>query len=400
MRFVLAPDSYKGTMSATQVCEVMRRAILSEMPDAVIDAVPMADGGEGTVEAIVAATGGSSVALQATGPLGAPVSSLFGEIEYEGERCAVVEAASLFGLAMLEKKARNPLHTTSRGLGDAIRAALDLGFRRFIVGLGGSATNDGGIGMLAALGVRFYNAGGQELYGYGRDLLELERVDWSGLDGRLEGGMITIASDVANPLLGHTGASYVYGAQKGADAETIARLDAAMAKYAGLLRRMTGVDRSETPGAGAAGGLGFALLHLGGTIVPGARVVEEASGLKARIASADWVVTGEGSSDGQTLYGKAPFHVARLAEEAGKPALLVSGSLGAGWEQLLPHFAGCFSTVTHCAELDDILRHAETNLFIAVRNAVRLIGRATEANVRSNHTPYGEEGTIRAKDQV
>ncbi|MFB9278831.1 glycerate kinase [Cohnella cellulosilytica] len=371
----MAPDSYKGTLTAAQVCEIMRRAILTKLPEAVIDAIPMADGGEGTIEAIVASSNGKVIELDATGPLGAPVRSRYGAIQYEGERCAVLEAASLFGLPMVEQEKRNPLRTTSRGLGDAIRAALDLGFRRFIIGLGGSATNDGGIGLLAALGVRFYNGGGEELYGFGEDLSELERIDWTGLDERIGSCAFTIASDVDNPLLGRQGATYVYGPQKGATAAMLERLEAAMSAYADVMKKTTGIDLGGTPGAGAAGGLGFALLHLGGRIVPGARVVEETSGLKARIERADWVVTGEGCSDGQTLRGKAPFHIARLAEAAGKPALLVSGSLGRGWEQLLPHYAGCFSTVTYPAGLDEVLRDAEQNLYTAVRNAASLIGR-------------------------
>ncbi|WP_168735684.1 glycerate kinase [Cohnella fermenti] len=380
MRFVLAPDSYKGTMSAVRVCEVMSRAILAELPGAQIDRVPMADGGEGTVEAIVAATNGRVVELEATGPLGIPVAARFGVIEREDGPCAVLEAASLFGLPMVGEADRNPLNATSRGLGDAIRAALDLGLRSFVVGLGGSATNDGGIGMLAALGVRFYNAGGKELPGFGRDLPELDRIDWTCLDERIGACSFLIASDVDNPLLGQRGATRVFGPQKGAGEDVVERLEAAMSAYAEKMKALSGSDLGDEPGAGAAGGIGFALLHLGGKIVQGARVVGEASGLQARIAGADWVVTGEGSSDGQTLSGKAPFYVARLAEAAGKPALLVSGSLGEGWERLLPHYAGCFSTVTRPVGLDEALRRAEANLHAAVRNAVKLIVRAGRTN--------------------
>lgn len=377
MHIVLAPDSYKGTLSATEVCETMRHAIREEMPNAVVESVPMADGGEGTVDAIVAAAGGRKVAVNAVGPLGRPIEAFIGEIMDEAERCAVIEVASLFGLPMLERSERNPLHTTSRGLGDAIKAALDDGIRRFVVGLGGSATNDGGLGMLAALGAAFTDREGNRLFGFGSDLLALEKVDLSGLDERLRECAITIASDVSNPLLGSRGATNVYGPQKGADAKLVRTLDQAMGRYAELAEEAWGRSEKDTPGAGAAGGLGFALLLLGGNLVPGAKVVEQVSGLAGKIRRADWVVTGEGCSDGQTLYGKLPLHVASLAEEAGKPALLISGSLGEGWESLLNRFAGCLSTVTRPAALEDILPHAEHNLYVATRNVAKLIARAS-----------------------
>lgn len=386
MRIVLAPDSFKGSLSAVQVCELMRQAVLAEQPDAAVDAVPMADGGEGTVQALVAAAGGQLVGLQATGPLGRPIQAYIGAIEYEGERCAVLEAASLFGLPMVEGADRNPLRTTSRGLGDAIAAALDMGFRRFIIGLGGSATNDGGLGMLAALGVRPYDADGRKLFGFGSDLAEVARIDWSALDGRLRDCRFTVATDVANPLLGREGATYVYGPQKGADAAALDLLETGMERYAALSAQSRGAGLDAERGAGAAGGLGFALLQLGGELVPGAQVVERASGLKDKIARADWVLTGEGCSDEQTLYGKAPLHVARLAAAAGKPALLVSGSLGAGWERLLPYFAGCFSTVTCPQTLDQALSGAERSLYSAVRNAAGLMRRLTREPASATKT--------------
>jgi len=373
MKIVLAPDSFKGSLSAVRVCSIMEQAMREELPDAEIVSVPMADGGEGTVDAIVRAVSGRMVELTASGPLGLPIRTGFGEISQNSERCAVIEVAGLFGLPMLTEEARNPLNTTSRGLGDAIRIALDMGYRRIYIGLGGSSTNDGGMGMLSALGARFYGATGEELRGFGRDLAGLRRIDLSGMDNRLMECTLIAASDVTNPLLGPQGATRVYGPQKGADSKMLDLLDEAMEKYADLLEGATVVRHRDSAGAGAAGGIGFALLTMGARIRPGAEVVGLLSGLDDQIRSADWVVTGEGSSDSQTLYGKLPIYVANRAKAAGKPTLLLSGSLGDDWQSLLPYFAGCLSTVTRPSSLEECLLHAERNLHIASRNAARLI---------------------------
>ncbi|MBB6673082.1 glycerate kinase [Cohnella nanjingensis] len=373
MRIVLAPDSFKGTLSAAQVCAVMARGIGEELPDAAFDAVPMADGGEGTLDAIVNATAGERAEIVASGPFGSPGPASLGVIRQDGERWAVIEAAALFGLPLLRQEERNPLHTTSRGLGDAIRAALDLGIRRMVVGLGGSATNDGGMGMLSALGARFVNGQGEELRGFGRDLAAVARIDYAQLDPRLADCTLIAATDVANPLLGPQGATRVYGPQKGADPDAVERLEAGMARYADLTERAARVRYAEAPGAGAAGGLGAALLAVGARVEPGARVVGRMCRLEERIRQADLVVTGEGSSDGQTLYGKLPLHVAKTAQAAGKRTFLLSGSLGDRWEDLLHYFAGCLSTITRPAALEDCLPHAERHLHLASRNLGRLI---------------------------
>ncbi|MCC3375183.1 glycerate kinase [Cohnella sp. REN36] len=373
MKIVLAPDSYKGTLSAAQVCAVMARAVREELPEAETDAVPMADGGEGTLDAIVNAANGERIGIAAAGPFGRPFAAEIGIFRRGGERWAVVEAAGLFGLPLLRLEERNPLHTTSRGLGDAIRAALDLGIRHLVVGLGGSSTNDGGMGMLAALGAKFADGRGAELTGFGRDLAEMAVADLAGLDPRLAECTLLVASDVANPLLGPEGATRVYGPQKGADPATVERLERAMANYAELLAQASGKRHADAPGAGAAGGLGAALLTVGARIERGAEVVGLLCGLEERVRRADVVWTGEGSSDGQTLYGKLPLHVAGVAREAGKPAYLISGSLGDRWIELLPHFAGCLSTVTRPAALEDCLRDAEANLYATSRNLARML---------------------------
>lgn len=383
MRILIAPDSYKGSLTAAEAADTMADAVLAELPDAEVRRIPLADGGEGTVDALVAACGGRIVPIEVTGPLGERVNAYYGVI---GETTAVVEAAGTCGLTMVPPERRNPLLTTSRGLGEAIRAALDQGRSRIIVGLGGSAVNDGGIGMLAALGAVFRDRSGQALPGYGRDLPLLDRIDLSGLDARLEHCRLTVACDVRNPLVGEEGATHVYGPQKGASPEMCGMLDEAMAAYAARLEACladlrTGADAGrtplrDTPGAGAAGGLGFALLALGASLVPGAQLIEEQTGLKEAMRAADWVLTGEGRSDGQTLYGKLPLHVARLAREENTQAVLISGSLGPGSERLLNEFAGCFSIVEQPGTLQECMAQAAPLLYRCTRSVARIIGRA------------------------
>lgn len=388
MRFVIAPDSYKGSLSSREVGSVMAAAIRREIPHAEIDVVPMADGGEGTVEALVGACGGRGEEVAVHGPLEPGATALIGLIEQDGEPVYVIETANICGLPMIPADRRDPYAATSRGLGEAIAHALDRGARRLIVGLGGSAVNDGGMGMLAALGVRFADRGGRTLEGRGGDLLRAAAVDWSGLDPRLAACAITAASDVTSPLTGPAGASRVFGPQKGATPEQAAELDEAMRAYAALLERpggpsaggaeanssdANGLRLSERPGAGAAGGLGFALLRLGARIESGAEVAARATGLKARIAGADWVLTGEGRTDAQTLSGKLPFRVAEWAAAEGVPAILVSGGLGPDIEPLYETFAAVFPIVGRPSTLDECLAEAEDNLTRTARNVARLI---------------------------
>ncbi|WP_217593422.1 glycerate kinase [Cohnella sp. GbtcB17] len=388
MRFVIAPDSYKGSLSSREVGAVMAAAIRREIPHAEIDVFPMADGGEGTVEALVGACHGRSEEVAVHGPLEPGATALIGLIEQDGEPVYVIETANICGLPMIPADRRDPYAATSRGLGEAIAHALDRGARRLIVGLGGSAVNDGGMGMLAALGVRFADRDGRLLEGRGGDLLRVAAVDWSGLDARLAACAITAASDVTSPLTGPSGASRVFGPQKGATPAQAAELDAAMDAYAALLERpigpsagaaeagkagANGARLSERPGAGAAGGLGFALLRLGARIESGAEVAARATGLKARIAGADWVLTGEGRTDAQTLSGKLPFRVAEWAAAEGVPAILVSGGLGPDIEPLYETFAAVFPIVGRPSTLDECLAEAEDNLARTARNIARLI---------------------------
>lgn len=360
MRIVIAPDSYKGSLSAVRAAAAMAEAARAVFPGAEIDCVPMADGGEGTAEALVAATGGRLVRKRVTGPLGKPVDAVFG-ILGDG-RTAVIETAQAAGLPLVPPERRNPAVTTSFGTGELIRAALDEGCRALIVGLGGSATNDAGAGMLQALGARILDRRGRDLPPGGIHLARADALDLSGLDPRLSGVSVRAACDVDNPLCGPSGASMAYGPQKGATPELAARLDRALAVFAGVLERATGRRTAEFPGAGAAGGLGATLAAaFGAPLERGARLVADAAGLRRRISGADLVLTGEGRTDAQTLRGKAPMGVLEIAAEAGVPVILISGSLGEGYEalrQIGP--VACFSAAPGPCTAEEAFRRAET----------------------------------------
>ncbi len=302
-------------------------------PDADILLRPMADGGEGTVDAVLAATGGERRECQVCDPMGRPVSAHWGWLGEEGG--AVLEMAAASGLHRVPKAQRDAIRASSYGTGELIRAALDAGARRIILGLGGSATNDGGAGLLQALGVRFLDASERDLAPGGAALAELARIDPAGLDPRLAGVELLIAADVDNPLCGPRGASRVFDPQKGADAAQVETLDAALAHYAQVAATTLGQDHSDFPGTGAAGGLGFvARAFLGASFRPGIELVAELSGLVEALRGADLLITGEGRLDSQSLYGKTPVGVARLARAAGVPVLALAGSLGERYQDL------------------------------------------------------------------
>jgi len=374
-RMVIAMDSFKGSLSSVQAGNIVKKALLAHFPGAEAEVVPMADGGEGTLEAIAAAAGGRIVPMNATGPLGSPVKTAY----VIRDDTAVLETAHVAGLTMVPQDHRHPYRTTTAGLGELMRSALDAGIRKFVIGLGGSATCDGGIGMLRAFGARFLDADGRELKGCGADLLRLHAVDLAGLDPRLKDCEIIAASDVTNPLCGPQGASIVFAPQKGASADEADLLDRHMARYAALMENALGRSLQNTPGAGAAGGLGFALLALGAQIRSGAEMILELSGFREKLARADWVITGEGRSDRQTLYGKLPFRVAQIAKACGVPAILISGSLGEGAGELGEHFAGCFAAVREPASVQECMAQAEPLLFSCAANVFRLLRHAFAA---------------------
>ena len=334
MRILIAPDSFKGSLSALAAAQAMERGVKEVFPEAEVLKVPIADGGEGTVEALVAATGGELRRQWVQGPLQEPVEAFWG-ILGDGQT-AVIEMAAASGLPLVPRDRRDPRLTTTHGTGELIKAALDAGLTRLIIGIGGSATNDGGTGMARALGARFLDAQGLELPPGGGALARLARVDLTGLDPRLLDADLLVACDVDNPLTGPRGASAIYGPQKGATAETVAELDAALTRFAQVAAEATSRDVATLPGAGAAGGLGAGLLFFTpARLRPGVQIVLEATGFAALAQTADLVITGEGRTDAQTAMGKAPVGVAAVAKAWNVPVLCLSGGLGEGAEAVL-----------------------------------------------------------------
>ena len=334
MRIVVAPDSYKGSVSALAVAQAMERGIRKVFPSADVCQIPLADGGAGTVEALVVATGGRFRTSDVVGPLGERITARWG-ILGDG-KTAVMEIAAASGLTLVPAARRNPRKATSRGTGQLIVAALDAGLRNIIIGVGGSASNDGGAGMARALGVRFTNARGKDLAEGGAALAKLAHIDLSGIDPRLQQTQITVACDVDNPLCGPSGASAVFGPQKGASREIAAELDAALRHFAHIAQAATGRDAAELPGAGAAGGLAAGLLFFtAAKLKPGVEIALAAVGFAAIVKEAAFVITGEGRTDFQTAFGKAPVGVARAAKRYDVPVFCLSGSLGEGADEVL-----------------------------------------------------------------
>ncbi|HLO04593.1 MAG TPA: glycerate kinase [Symbiobacteriaceae bacterium] len=325
MRIILAPDSFKGSMTAVEAAAAMARGVRQVYPAAEVVELPLADGGEGTVDALVRGSGGELVTLPVRGPLGGPVEASFGLLG-DGET-AIIEMAAASGLLLVRPEQRNPGRTTTWGTGELIRAALDRGARQILVGLGGSATNDGGAGLLQALGARLLRADGTPIEPGGEGLLELDQIDLTNLDARLSAVDLVAACDVTNPLTGPTGASAVYGPQKGATPDQIERLDRALALFATVVARDLGRQVAQTPGAGAAGGVGAGLLALGARLAPGIELAMSSLRFAERLAGATLVLTGEGRTDGQTLAGKVPLGVARQAARAGVPTIVISGAV-------------------------------------------------------------------------
>ena len=336
MRVVIAPQAFKGSISALEAARAMSEGVRRVVADAETVLVPVADGGDGTLETLVEGSGGEIRSSEVTGPLGERIMAQWGAMG-DG-RTAVIEMARTSGLALVPIERRNPLVTTTRGLGDAIRLALDAGFRNFIVGIGGSATNDGGGGMAQALGVRLLDRQGRDLPHGGAALADLDRIYMAELDPRAQESRFMVACDVSNPLTGPEGASAIYGPQKGATPEMVAELDAALGHFAEVARRDTGADIRDVPGSGAAGGLGGGLIaFLAGELRSGVDIVLDAVRLDRYLEGADLVITGEGCMDRQTLYNKAPIGVARRAAARGVPVIAISGSLGEGYGLVHAH---------------------------------------------------------------
>jgi glycerate kinase len=351
----------------------MERGILEVFPEARVTKVPIADGGEGTVEALIAGAGGQFIRQQVTGPIGEPVDAAWGILG--DSKTGVIEMAAASGLTLVPQPKRDPELTTTYGTGQLIRAALERGIRRLVIGIGGSATNDGGAGMAQALGVRFLDDAGTALPPGGAALARLASIDLSELDPRIEETEILVACDVNNPLCGPTGASAVYGPQKGASPAIVAELDEALQRYAEIAGQATGRDVADIPGAGAAGGLGAGLmLFTRAQLRSGVDIVLEATGFAEIVQHADLVITGEGKTDLQTAHGKAPVGVARVAKQFAVPVVCLSGGLGQGSEGVLDHGVDALmSIVARPASLDECLATARELLEAAAARTCRLI---------------------------
>ncbi|ANI29620.1 glycerate kinase [Yersinia entomophaga] len=368
MKIVIAPDSFKESLTAMQVAEAIEQGFREIYPQADYVKLPMADGGEGTVESMVAATGGDIIQVEVSGPLSQPVQAFYGWLG-DGET-AVIEMAAASGLHLVRQEQRNPLHTSSFGTGQLILSALDKGARKIILGIGGSATNDGGAGMMQALGAYFLDAQGEALPGGGAALSRLHHIDLSALDERLAQTEIIVACDVDNPLCGAKGASAVFGPQKGATPEMVSTLDGALRHYGEHIDALTGRSVIETAGAGAAGGMGAALFGLlNAQLKPGIEIVIQALGLAEAMNGADLVITGEGRIDSQTIHGKTPIGVARTAKALGIPTIALAGGMTQDYQVVHQYgLDAVFSVVNRIVTLPEALAEAQENLRVTARN--------------------------------
>ncbi|MGM0724739.1 MAG: glycerate kinase [Bacillota bacterium] len=373
MKIVIAPDSFKESLSAYETACAIERGFHAILPNAEYIKLPMADGGEGTVQSLVDATGGHIVNQVVTGPLGEPVDAFFGMLG-DGQT-AVIEMAAASGLHLVPQEKRNPLFTTSRGTGELMLAALDQGAKHVIIGLGGSATNDGGVGMMQGLGAAFLDNAGQELSRGGGALHQLASIDLSGLDPRLQSVRLEAACDVDNPLTGERGASAVFGPQKGADKETVQVLDKNLAHFAQVAEKQFNVFFEDVAGAGAAGGLGASLLgFLHADLQRGIDIVLKAVHFDDVIKEADLVITGEGRIDQQTIYGKTPIGVAKAAKQYHLPVIGIAGSLSKDSAVVHEHgIDALFSVVPGVTSLSEAMRDGALHVERTARNIAAAI---------------------------
>ncbi|MDA0148652.1 glycerate kinase [Vibrio sp. LaRot3] len=372
MKIVIAPDSYKESLTAMEVATSIEKGFQHVLPQAEYIKLPMADGGEGTVQSLVDATGGEIIHHQVTGPLGQQVEGFYGLLG-DG-KTAIIEMAAASGLHLVEPELRNPLLTTTYGTGELIRAVLERGVEHIIVGIGGSATNDGGLGMAQALGIRMLDSAGNPLGHGGGALANLATIDTSNLDPRLANVRLEVACDVDNPLCGAKGASHVFGPQKGATPEMVEQLDNNLSHYAEVMKTQLGKDVKEMAGAGAAGGLGAALLGLlDAELRPGIEIVMDAVNLSDVLKDADLVITGEGRIDSQTIHGKTPIGVARCAKQYDLPVIGIAGCLSADCGVVHAHgIDAVFAVVNRSVDLATALKEAAENVEITARNVATI----------------------------
>ena len=358
-KIVIACDKYKGNLSALEVCNIIKEAIIQTGKDIEIVVNPIADGGEGTVDTLIESYRGMMIQIPVTGPLGNEINAKFGIID---NTTAIIEMSAASGLCLVPLSQRNPMNTTTFGTGELISAAIQMGCSKIIIGIGGSATNDGGMGMAQALGAKFYGKDGK-LLGYGgRQLLKLDRIDLSELDTAIKNTAFFVACDVDNPLYGPEGAAYVYGPQKGADDKMVKELDSGLVNFAKVVQRDLCIDVSELKGGGASGGLGAGLfVFLDAQLRRGAELIIEATKLEDKIKDADLIITGEGVMDNQTFYGKSTYGVAVLAQKYSIPVITINGSVNINYtlvdESKRNLFAGNFSTINNPMPLEDAIKN-------------------------------------------
>ncbi|EGR0627058.1 glycerate kinase [Vibrio cholerae] len=372
MKVVIAPDSFKESLTAKQVCDAIQAGLARVWHDAKFVAIPVADGGEGTVQSLVDATQGRLVEVKVMGPQGKRVEAFYGMLG--DNQTAVIEMAAASGLHHVPLAQRDPKLTTSFGTGELIRHALDQGVTKLIIGLGGSATNDGGVGMLAALGARFTNADGDPIQLTGGGLHELTHIDLQDFDPRLQNCDILVACDVNNPLCGDKGASAVFGPQKGATPEDVQLLDGALRQFGLLTEKVTGKMVLESAGAGAAGGMGAALLaYTQARLRPGIEIVLETVQFAHQVSDADLVITGEGRIDSQTVHGKTPMGVAKVAKRFDVPVLALCGCTGDNYQAVYQcGIDAVFAAVPRAMSLEDALKESDFNLADLAENVARL----------------------------
>lgn len=372
--FVLAPDSFKGSATAKEVCIAMQKGIGHILPDAHCISVPMADGGEGTMQTLVDATNGRIVEVGVLNPLGEKVMASYGVL---GDKdIAVIEMATASGICLIEPNRLNPLITTTYGTGQLLKKCLDDGYRHILFAIGGSATNDGGSGFFQALGGKLLDTNGNEIAFGGVALNDLVRIDISNLDSRLNDCTIEVACDVSNPLCGKDGASAIFGPQKGATPSMVAQLDKALQHYATCIHSQLGKDIAHIAGAGAAGGLGAGLLAFTpASLVSGIDLVVKYTALESKIQQADYVFTGEGKIDAQTPFGKTPFGVAKLAKTYNKPVIAITANIGENIEPLYQYMDAIFSIVPRIICMEDSIKMTTENIRKTMENIVRLIAK-------------------------
>lgn len=372
-KYVVAPDSFKESMTAKEVCDAMEKGIKEADSAAEVIKVPMADGGEGTVDSLVDATQAQRVIVEVTGPLGNKISAYYGILG--NGTTAVIEMAKASGLEIVEKKKRNPMITTTFGTGELIRDALDHNVKEIIIGLGGSSTNDGGSGMAQALGAKLLDQNNHQIPFGGGNLDKLDKIDISNLDSRLQDVKIILASDVTNPLIGKDGASRVFGPQKGATPEMVEKLENNLQHYAKIVKRDLNKEVALVSGAGAAGGLGAGLMAF--TTCEMRRGVDlaiEVTKLEEKIRDADYVFTGEGGTDFQTKFGKTPYGVAKLGKKYHKPVISLAGYLGEGIDSLYSEgFTAIFGIIPGACDLSTALKNGPSNVARTTENIVRLL---------------------------